>query len=73
MGTVQSTVRRYFKSNTLLIFLFDCLSSTASFIVIELGAVMESLGQSADAKDIAAMVKEFDTDGNGVIDCEYLL
>jgi len=32
---------------------------------------MESLGQSADAKEIAVMVKEFDTDGNGVIDCMY--
>ena len=33
--------------------------------------MMESLGQSADAKEIAVMVKEFDTDGNGVIDCMY--
>ena len=33
--------------------------------------MMESLGQSADAKEIAVMVKEFDTDGNGVIDCMF--
>ena len=36
----------------------------------ELGSVMKALGQSPKEKEINAMIKEMDTDGNGTVSFE---
>lgn len=41
--------------------------------VLELGRVMDSLGQSLAVTEIQEMINEFDDDGNGVIDFSEFL
>ena len=41
--------------------------------VLELGRVMDSLGQSLAVTEVQEMINEFDDDGNGVIDFSEFL